>query len=106
MGIPFNRPSYGYGDNLSVITNAQTPRSTLQKKSNSICYHAVREAVAMKELVVAHIRSEQNPSDIFTKVIGGGQKRKELVSMIIYNIYDDVLRVCNVRAKYPLTSPS
>ena len=47
MGVPLSGPSYIYGDNMSVVTNASKPESTLNKKSNSICYHAVREAVVM-----------------------------------------------------------
>ena len=36
MGIPISGPSYVYGDNMSVVTNASRPESTLKKKSNSI----------------------------------------------------------------------
>jgi hypothetical protein len=41
MGVPVTGPSYIYGDNMSVIHNTQRPESTLKKKSNSICYHAI-----------------------------------------------------------------
>jgi hypothetical protein len=34
------------------VTNATIPESTLKKKCNSICYHAVRESVAMGESLV------------------------------------------------------
>ena len=46
MGIGISGPSHIYGDNMSVIHNTQRPESLLRKKSNSICYHAVREAVS------------------------------------------------------------
>ena len=46
MGIPISGPSYVPGDNQSVIFNTSRPESTLKKKSNSICYQAVRESVA------------------------------------------------------------
>jgi hypothetical protein len=39
MGVQVNRPSYIYGDNMSVIHNTQWPKLTLKKKSNSVCYH-------------------------------------------------------------------
>ena len=45
MGMRISGPTYVYGDNMSVIHNIQRPESTLRKKSNSICYHAVRELV-------------------------------------------------------------
>ena len=49
MGVAISGPSYIYGDNMSDIHNTQRPKSMLKKKSNSICYHAMREAVAMGE---------------------------------------------------------
>ena len=49
MGIAISGPSYIYGDNMSVVNNSSKPESTLNKKSNQVCYHAVREAVAMGE---------------------------------------------------------
>jgi hypothetical protein len=86
MGVPISGPSYVYGDNMSVIYNTQTPESRLNKKSNSICYHACREAVASGEAITGHVRSEKNPADICTKVIAGGQKRDSLTRMVLYDI--------------------
>ena len=48
MSIKIDGPTYVYGDNMSVIHNTSKPESVLKKKSNSICYHFVREAVAMR----------------------------------------------------------
>ena len=42
MGVLLTKPTYVYGDNMSIIYNTSRPESTLKKKSNSICYHAVR----------------------------------------------------------------
>ena len=89
MGILVDEPVYIYGDNMSVIHNTQRPESTLKKKSNSICYHYMREAVAMGEVMTSHIRSENNPADICTKIISGGEKRNHLVSLILYNAGED-----------------
>ena len=47
MGIPIGGPNYIYGDNKLVITNSTKPDSKLNMKSHWICYHAVRELVAM-----------------------------------------------------------
>ena len=77
-----------YGDNMSVIHNTQRPESTLKKKSNSICYHAVRESVAMHEMLTGHVPSGDNPSDLATKIIGGGQKRDHLTGLIMHDICD------------------
>lgn len=88
MGIPLNTPSYIRGDNMSVVNNTQRPESTLQKKSNSICYHFCRESVAMGESLVAHIPSKENCADLATKLIPGGGTRQHLVSKLLWDIYD------------------
>jgi hypothetical protein len=49
MGMGISFPSYIYGNNMSVIHNIQHPEPMLKKKSNLICYHAVRELVAFGE---------------------------------------------------------
>ena len=48
MGVSISGTSYVYGDNNSVLHNTLNPASVLKNKSNSICYHFVREAVAAK----------------------------------------------------------
>ena len=88
MGVPVNGPSLPYGDSMSVIKNSQTPESQLKKKNNAICYHAMRESMAMGELLCAHVCSEDNYADILTKVLTG-QKQWDLVQPILYDIYDD-----------------
>ncbi len=70
------------------MTNVIISESTLKKKCNSICYHAVRESVAMGESLITHIKSEDNLLDLMTKVTHGA-KRRRLVGNILYDIYDD-----------------
>jgi hypothetical protein len=86
MGVPLYGPSYIYGDIMSVIHNTQRPESTLKKKSNAICYHAIREAVAMGECLTAHVPTNDNPADICTKVLPGGAKRNHLISLVLYDL--------------------
>jgi hypothetical protein len=57
MGILLSGPTYIYGDNNSQVTNSSRPESTLKKKCNSICYHAIHESVAMGETLLMHIRT-------------------------------------------------
>ncbi len=80
-------PSLIYADNMSQVTNSTRPESTLKKKCNSICYHAVRESVAMGESLITHINSEENLSDLMTKGTHG-IKRRQFVGNILYDIYD------------------
>ena len=89
MGIEFNGPSYVYGDNMSVIHNTQRPELLLKKKSNLICYHGGREAVANGECLTGHVCSEYIPADICTKVMPGGAGRDRIIRMIVYDLADD-----------------
>ena len=88
LGIEIDGPTYAYGDNMSVVKNSSAPESTLRKKCNSICYHAVREAVVTGELLVAHVPRVINPSNILTKSVPEGKRREKLVGMLIYDMYD------------------
>eukprot|EP00956_Cyclotella_meneghiniana_P014845 scaffold22390_cov24-Cyclotella_meneghiniana.AAC.1 len=71
MGIPIEGAMRIFGDNMSVVNNSSKPESTLKKKSNSICYHLVREAVSMGEALVAHIPTKKKFADLFTKALSG-----------------------------------
>ena len=71
---------------MSVIYNTQSPESTLKKKSNSICYHAIREAIAGGEMITSHIPTDQNPADLGTKVLPNGEKRDRFVGMFLFDI--------------------
>ena len=88
MGVPLSGPTFIYGDNKSQVTNSSRPESTLKKKCNSICYHAIRESVAMGESLISHLRTWFNLSDFLTKVTNGA-KRRRLVGNVLYDIYDD-----------------
>ena len=89
MGVPIVGPSFVFGDNQSVIFNTSRPQSTLKKKSNSICYHAVREAVASGEMITAHVPTRFNLADLLTKVFFG-EKRRTMIQMILDDIYDNL----------------
>ncbi|KAL7461161.1 hypothetical protein ACHAXS_001589, partial [Conticribra weissflogii] len=41
MGVAIDGTTHVYGDNMSIIKNNSKPESTLNKKSNSVCYHTV-----------------------------------------------------------------
>ena len=75
MGVTLSGCSYVYGDKMSVIHNTQLPESTLRKKSNSICYHAVCESVEMGDTKTAHIYTHDNGSELLTKVLYGTKRK-------------------------------
>jgi hypothetical protein len=64
MGVTLSGPTFVYGDNMSVVHNTQRPEYVLKKKSNSICYHAVRESAAMGESIIGQLTYFDNPVDI------------------------------------------
>ena len=69
MGVPISGPSYIYGDNMSVVHNMQHLESTLKKKSNEICYHAIHKSGAMGESRTGHAVTAENPANLATKII-------------------------------------
>ena len=86
MGVPVDGPTYVFCDNMSVVHNTSSPESTLKKKSNAIAYHAVRESVAMGEMLIAFIKFDANIADIMTKVLPGGEKRNTLIQKLLWDI--------------------
>lgn len=87
MGIPMEEPTYVYGDNQSVLANTSNPDSQLKKKSLSIAYHFVREGCARDEWRTTYINTHFNLSDLLTKSLPSGEKRKSFVRMILHHIY-------------------
>jgi hypothetical protein len=88
MGVALTGPTFVYEDNMYVGHNTQRPESVLKKKSNSICYHAVRETSAMGESIIGHVPSVDNPADICAKVVPGGQKRNHLICLLLHDLCD------------------
>jgi len=86
MGIPVEEATFVYGDNKSVINNTSLPQSTLQKKSNAIAYHFVREGSARDEWRINYINTHLNIADLMTKVLAGGEKRTGLIRKIMWYI--------------------
>ena len=86
LGVPVDGPTYIYGDNISVVNNTSKPESTLKKKSNSICYHFVREAIAMKECLTTWIPTLKKWVDLLTKVLHE-RKKRTLVQGVLYDIH-------------------
>jgi hypothetical protein len=88
MGVALSGPTFVYGDNMYVVHNTQRPESVLKKKSNSICYHAVHESAAMGESIIGHVPSVDNPADICTNVVPGGQKWNHLIRLLLHDLCD------------------
>ena len=89
MGVPIDGPTYIFCDNQSVVANVSKAESVLKKKSNAIAYHAVREAVAMKEILIGYVNTDLNVADIMTKVLPGGARRTNLIERLMWDITHD-----------------
>ena len=87
MGVPVPGQSFVLGNNQSVIFNMSRSESMLKKKSNLICYHAVRESVAMGEMLTGHVPSKLNLANLLTQVLFGSLRRT-LVGRIVEYIYN------------------
>jgi hypothetical protein len=88
MGVTLSGSPYFYGGNMYVVHNTQRPESFLKKKSNSICYHTLRESAAMGESIIGHVTSVDNPADNYTKVLPGGQKQNHLIRLLLHDLCD------------------
>ena len=70
-----------------MLANTTIPDSTLRKKSQSIAYHFVREGSARDEWLTSYVNTNDNESDIMTKVLPFGEKRKKFVRNLLHHIY-------------------
>ena len=67
FGIPIDGPTSVLCDNQSVVNNSSKIESILNKKHNSIAYHATRWATAAEVIRVGKIGTEENLADAMTK---------------------------------------
>jgi hypothetical protein len=69
FGIPMPKgePTYVLCDNESVVKNTTNVESTLNKKHSSVAYHHCRWSAAAGVISVAHVRTDDNIADCFTK---------------------------------------
>jgi hypothetical protein len=56
-------------DDMSVMNNTKSPESMLKEKSIPIANHAVREAVAMGEILIAYFPMNDNVVDLRTMAL-------------------------------------
>jgi hypothetical protein len=70
LGIPVIGSCVLFGDNMSMITSATVPSSSLKKKHNAISYHRIRESIAAGIVDLIHVGSKFNIADILTKPLG------------------------------------
>ena len=82
MGIEMRGPTVTYCDNQSVTKSTTNVESRLNKKHQSICWHAVREAQAAGWIRIGWVPSAWNYADVFTKALGDIQR-----GLLLRNIF-------------------
>jgi hypothetical protein len=84
FGVEIEGPTSVFCDNEAVTKNVRLPESTLNKKSLSICYHGVREAVAAGVIRVAWENTCTNLADLLTKEALPRVRREELMDCFMF----------------------
>ena len=84
LGIPVEEPAFVFGNNKSVLANTTVPGSTIKKKMNSLLYHFIREGCARDEWRTAYVNTHLNCTDLLTKPLPSGEKRRQFVGKFLY----------------------
>ena len=69
LGVRLEGPARVFCVNEAVVKGGSFPEITLKKKTSSIAFHRVREAVACSKILLYYENSSTNIADIFTKVL-------------------------------------
>lgn len=64
MGIPYEGQVFVDGESQFILYNTTVPDSILNKKSNFIAFHFVREGCAMDEWCTSYINTELNHTEL------------------------------------------
>mmetsp|Transcript_30594 Transcript_30594/g.40655 ORF Transcript_30594/g.40655 Transcript_30594/m.40655 type:complete len:148 (-) Transcript_30594:278-721(-) len=74
MGMPVEGPAFIFGDNQSVLANSSKPG------------YLVREGTAADEWCITCINTNDNVADLLTKPLGGGEKGRRFIQMILHHV--------------------
>jgi hypothetical protein len=75
LGFNQNQPTSIQCDNLAAITLSHDATFHARTKHINVAYHFIREKVASHEASLTYVRSKENPADLMTKGLEGGQHR-------------------------------
>jgi hypothetical protein len=70
MNITHQQPIIIFEDNTSTIRAANNPVEFSRLKHIDTLYHAIRDFMETKLIVLVHVASAQNYADAFTKALG------------------------------------
>ena len=82
LGVPLEGPARFFCDNEAVVKSGSYPKIMLLKKTASIAFHQIREAVASSKILLYYEKSSSDIADLFTKLLPK-YKRQELIKCIL-----------------------
>ena len=82
LGIPISGPARIFCDNDAVVRSGSFPEVVLKKKTLSIAFHRIREAVASSKILLYYEKSQSNIADLFTKPLPK-EKQREFVRCVL-----------------------
>ena len=85
LGVPLNVKSYAFGDNESMIDSSNVPHSKLHARHNILNYHYVRSMMAAGYVILTHIPSADNISDVLSKHWGHGEVYNGILKPIFHH---------------------
>ena len=80
--MPIDGAARIFCDNEAVVKSGSFPEVKLKKKTSSIAFHMIREAVAAGKALLYYEKSQSNIADLFTKLLPK-TKRRELVRCVL-----------------------
>ena len=67
IGVSINGSSRMFSDNESVVNRSMKFYTKIYKRHNALSFHRVTESIVADIFHVHHVRSEDNPTDTFSK---------------------------------------
>ena len=89
MSIPYHIPVSARGDTQSVLHNTSIPKLILKKKKKSTTHHLGSAGVARNEWRASCVNTQDNETDLLTKVLPSGEKRKGFERRMIHHVYGE-----------------
>ena len=82
MGVPIANSARVFCDNDAVVKSGSFPKVPLKKKTSSIAFHMIQEAVAADKVRLYYEKSQSNIANLFTKLLPK-TKQRELVRCVL-----------------------